>query len=452
MSNLMPRRGKRPIRVLIIATGLAVAILTAMIAGIAGNLHEEALHTAEINLKRHSLTMAGQAERSFQSINLLLLSINDYATAQGVFDARSYQVAMSGEDTFKYLQNRLAGLPQLEAITMIDTQGKLINFSRYWPIPDVDVSDRDYFIALRDNPDLLAFISTPAQNRGTGTWNIYVARRVNGRKGEFAGLILAAMSLQYFQDFYRSTSLGEGSTEVLLRDDGMLLARYPQSSEVGKIVGGSGERLLRASDGVLRERSPFDQVMKIKAAHKLTGFPLLFLTTQTEDSILRTWRQTVTLLIGCTVAVIAVLVLAASMVLRTWKQQDLLSAALAERVGWEKATALSETRLLREQRRIADTASQKKSRFMATAGDEMRAPTNAVLDLCGRLLRTDLSSEQRGSVHAIHAAGDGLVKILSDILDFSRQTTGHATPMPLATADPVDTSLDRAEISPMAAD
>jgi Cache domain len=363
MSNLLLRDNGRPIRLLMTATAAAVVILTVMIAVSASDLREDALETAEINLKRHSLTMAGQAERSLQAVNLLLLNINDYLAAQGVFDARSYEINMSGEDTFRYLRSRLAGLPLIESVTMINAQGKIINFSRYWPIPDVDVSDRDYFIALRNNPDLLTFISKPAQSRGVGTWNIYVTRRVNGRKGEFAGVILAALSLQYFQDFYRSTSLGEGSSEVLLRDDGILLARYPQTSEVGKIVGGGEKRLLQEKSGVSRGPSPLDQVMKINAAQKLAGFPLLFLATQTQDSILRKWRRTVTLLVAYTGAAIGVLVLAAWMVLRTWKRQDLLATMQAKRAETEKATALSEARLLREQQHLADARQPDKIPF-----------------------------------------------------------------------------------------
>ena len=427
--------GKTPIgtsdratRVLVLATFLIAAALIAMSLLIANNLRETALRDAERDLARHSLTLAGQAERSFQSIDLILSNLNDHLEAQGVFDGASYRVAMNGEDTYRLLKGKLAGLPQLEAITMIDSDAKLINFSRYWPIPAVNVSDRDYFKALRDDASRKTFISRPVQNRGTGTWNIYVARRVNGTAGEFSGLILAAMSLDYFEDFYKSTSLGEGSAESLLRDDGTLLARYPKTSEIGKLVASSSTiALLQSGGGTVREVSPIDGVMRIKAVRKLAGVPLSIMTTQTEDSVLRSWKSTVKLLLGFTASMILALALATSVIIRTWRQQELLRRLNAEKAEAERAKALAETELLRQQERTAEAANRAKSNFLAVMSHEIRTPMNAVLGLTSTLLETNLSRDQRESVHAIHIAGDSLLEILNDILDFSKLEVGNLT-------------------------
>ena len=417
----------RPIRVLLLATVLVAAALVAMSFLIANNLRESALRDAERDLSRHSLTLAGQAERSFQSIDLILSNINDHLESRGVFDSASYSVAMSGEDTHQFLKGKLAGLPQLEAITMINSDGKLINFSRYWPIPAVNVSDRDYFKALRDDGSRKTFISQPVQNRGTGTWNIYIARRVNGSSGEFAGLILAAMSLEYFEDFYKSISLGEGSAEALLRDDGTLLARYPKTAEIGKLVASADTLALLRSGGTVRGMSPVDHVMRIKAVRKLAGVPLSIMTTQTEDSVLQGWRGTVKLLLGFTAAMILALTLAAFVIIRKWREQEVLRRLQSEKAEAEHAKALAETELLRQQERTAEAANRAKSNFLAVMSHEIRTPMNAVLGLTSTLLETNLSRDQRESVHAIHVAGDSLLEILNDILDFSKLEVGSLT-------------------------
>ena len=56
----------------------------------------------------------------------------------------------------------------------IDPDGNLLNFSRSWPIPNIQVADRDYFKALKADPNLETFISAPVPNRADGTWDIYV--------------------------------------------------------------------------------------------------------------------------------------------------------------------------------------------------------------------------------------------------------------------------------------
>jgi len=434
----------RPVRILAGATGLLVITLLAMSTLIAVNLREDALMSAEKDLKRHSLTLAGQAERSFQSVYLILSNVSDHMENQGVFDGPSYEAAMGNQETHKYLKEKLAGLPQLEAITMIGADGKLINFSRYWPIPDVNISDRDYFKVLRNSPDQLTFVGSPVENRGTGTWDIFIARRVNGLHGEFSGLILAAMSLDYFEDFYKSISLGEGSAESLLRDDGTLLARYPRTSEIGKVVAiGGSSGLLQSGGGTIREKSPVDGLMRIKAIRKLSGVPLSILTTQTEGSVLRRWRSTVGLLLGFTGSMALVLIFAATVILRKWKQQELLAKAQSEKIEAEKAKALAETELLRQQERTAEAANKAKSNFLATMSHEIRTPMNAVLGLTSSLLETNLSRDQRESVHAIHVAGDNLLGILNDILDFSKLEAGNLTleSLPFSPASLVGSTL-----------
>src|SRR5213075_3063998 len=109
-----------------------------------------------------------------------------------------------------------------------------VNSTRSWPILKVNVADRDYFIAHRDNPGLGATISEPVQNRGNGTWTIFVVRRVSDPDGKFVGLTLAGMEIRYFEDFYRDVVPDRGGTIQLFGRDATLLARYPRAeSEIG---------------------------------------------------------------------------------------------------------------------------------------------------------------------------------------------------------------------------
>jgi hypothetical protein len=363
------------------------------------NLRESTLQTAEANLGRYSLTLAENADRSFKSLDLVLSSVGDYLARKGVTDVESYRRLTSDQDTHFLLKEKIAGLPQVDAVTMIDAKGKLLSFSRYWPIPDVDISDRDYYKALKDNPNLESFISLPVKNRGTGTWNIYIARRLSDPNGEFMGLLLGAMSLQYLENFFGSTSLGLDTTISLVREDGTLLAHFPPNDEIGKPSSGGGQRAL-AAGGNIREASPKDEQVRLRAARMLPNYPALIVVSQTEEAALRSWRGMATLLSVMSLISATVVLFAAFMIARWWNRHEHLI-------------------------RAAESANAAKSTFLAMMSHEIRTPMNAVLGLATTLLETSLNNEQRRFVLAIHNAGDNLLEILNDILDFSKLESGQ---------------------------
>ena len=78
-------------------------------------------------------------------------------------------------------------------------------------------------------------LGKPTQDRETGAWTIYFARKFRGSNGEFLGLVVGTVQSQYFEDSYGTLARGTDESTALFRDDGVMLARYPHiDSFIGK--------------------------------------------------------------------------------------------------------------------------------------------------------------------------------------------------------------------------
>lgn len=86
--------------------------------------------------------------------------------------------------------------------------------------------------------------------------------------------------------------------------------------------------------------------------------------------------------------------------------------------------ALETQRLLEESEKEAKDANRAKGEFLANISHEIRTPINAMLGMTEILQQGRLSAEQRQLVEAAAEAGQGLLTLISSILDFSKAEAG----------------------------
>ncbi|MFC0239894.1 hybrid sensor histidine kinase/response regulator [Rhodopseudomonas telluris] len=397
-TSFRPRLKRSQIALRLVAIALIVSIMSTNVVFLS-NLRESTVRTAESDLQRYNLTLAEEADRSFKSLDLVLSSVGDYLARRGVTDSESYRKAMSDYTTHMLLREKVSGLPQVDAVTMIDDRGKLLNFSRYWPIPEVNVSDRDYFKVLSADSNLETYISMPVRNRGTGAWSIYIARRLNDPNGNFIGLLLGAMSQQYFENFFAATALSPDTEISLVRSDDVVLASYPHREDSPQLATG-GRAAVKAGGNVREAAAAGGNKARLRSARMLPNYPVLITVTQSEESALQSWQEMAMLLLVMSVLTSLIVLTGSIAIARWWNEQAVYAEA-------------------------AEAASAAKSSFLAMMSHEIRTPMNAVLGLASNLLDTRLDAEQRQAVIGIHDAGDSLLEILDDILDFSKLEAGR---------------------------
>ena len=305
----------RPVRYLILCGALLIAAIVVGTAIMVDNLRDRALFGSERELKNTALILAEQIDRTFQAVDLVQISVIERIQSLGITSSDDYARRISSEDMHEMLKASTSGLVQIYAISVINADGRLLNFSRFWPVPDISVADREFFLALKSDPQLTSFVSLPAQNRTDRAWTMFLTRKVRGPNGEFLGLVLGAVELSYFEKLFASVSLGEGSSITLFRGDGALLTRFPQiESVIGKTFKSSVNAVGDSNSGTARFVGQIGGKDRLLAAHRLAHFPIVLSVAVDTAAALAIWQKETDVLVGAgglaalTVAVMILLI------------------------------------------------------------------------------------------------------------------------------------------------
>jgi diguanylate cyclase (GGDEF)-like protein/PAS domain S-box-containing protein len=338
----------RRLRKLVVGTALAIVAIAGANILVLAQSYQSTLHEVENGLLRQSKTLSELVDRSFQSADLVLANVADKVRREAAEDGDLHR--LTTQEFYSYLKAEKSELPQIDTLAVLDADGKRLNHSRGWPSPETDLASREYFKALSADPGLASFIGEPVRGVVSGNWVVIIGRPVRANDGHLIGVVSASTHLDYFEALLRATALGDGYAATLLRHDGMLLARFPVAGTIGKVVLASVlKKVADAKSGVSRSISPIDHEPRIAAAYRLSQYPLTVVVTQNERAAFAPWRHTA-LAMGFVAALIIVLVIiAAYLMARSWKQLDRLSAARTDLVESDKVRALAEVELARQQ-------------------------------------------------------------------------------------------------------
>lgn len=292
--KLLPRVSSiSGLRRLIIAASILTVLVTLLLVSYGlGSERESILRQARQN--------AGNLAQVIETQTLHAVESTDFTLQSLIFSAADMpRGAEAGQEAILHRQLRqaAAALSHIRALFIVNEHGRMVADSDSLPAKRIDFSDREYFTAHRNNPDLGLFISAPIISRTVGKPFIAMSRRLEKHGGGFDGVIVAALDTEYLQRLYSDLSVGKDGSVALFLRNGTLLVRAPHvESEIGKSFSHRpifSDLLQRSPRGIYRTSSAIDGTARTFGYRSVPGFPLVVLVGLGEQESLAAWRRAV---------------------------------------------------------------------------------------------------------------------------------------------------------------
>lgn len=285
--------------------------------------------------------------------------------------------------------------------SIVGPNGQLVLSDK--PFTPMSVSDREHIRVHRERADVGLFVSKPVLGRLSQKWSIQLTRRIDGRNGEFGGVVVVSMDPFYFTRLYESARIGQHSSVALIGDDGIVRARRSgNSSEIGQDVTTSPlfAQMRDSARGIFIRNSIIDGRERVYAYRRLENYPLKVVVGIDTEDVLGSFeplrRQLLEQAAGMTLTIAGF---------------TLLLLLLIRRLVRSRAQALS--------------ASAAKSQFLSNMSHELRTPLNGILGYA-ELLRDDLPpGEHRTFARYIHESGEHLQSLVNQILQLNKIEAGR---------------------------
>ncbi len=248
-----------------------------------------AFRTATVNLGNG---MASQTTHSLNEIDHMLDEARSAlsaapSSAAAIADPRSSATL----DLLIDLQKRTPGIASL---SVYDAKGQIANTTGKGLSIPINIAGRDYFRRFVNSADMSVAVGVPVLNSKTKERTLSLARRLDGRAGQFAGVVVGDFSLTGLEEFYR-LAMPPKRTVYLLRSDGLVLASYPRhDQEIGTKIPATSPWYATVAKSAMGTYQGPDHLLAepiIASVSRLPGLPLVVEASVTQADVLHDWRQ-----------------------------------------------------------------------------------------------------------------------------------------------------------------
>jgi len=329
----------RTLTIRLVRTAMAASLLVpcALFAFASWNSLRNLTALTDERLARSLDVQQEEAEKTFQLVDIALSNVNDLVAGMSEADIHRDESRLHG-----LLLKLAAQIPAVQSIWIYGKDGRPLVSSWLLPAPDQSFADRDFFQA-HVNGDAGTYYGQLYQSRFNAQPFFTVSRRLV-HDGEFVGVSEVSVLPSNFFRLFATLAYAEGQQFALIRNDGLILARYPLAppGAINRLDEHSGFRRTiarSAQGGTYTTNSPIDHIERHFAARHFGATPL-YLTTGYALSTLRNewlWGMATHLIYGIPATLILFLTLFAVL-----RRTERLYAEIDRRSAAEEALRQSQ--------------------------------------------------------------------------------------------------------------
>jgi two-component system, NtrC family, sensor kinase len=251
--------------------------------------YRDAFAAAESRTRHMASLLQEHTLKVFETIRLVLQQTDERISGRTPDEISTSRILW---EQLKALQQ---SLEQVDSIFVTDGAGRNVLTTRAYPAPDIDFSDRDYFVAHKNAGSKGVYVGQAYLGRISKKpiFNFSIPRSHEG--GAFEGVIGISAFTEYFEKFYASVGDERDNFAVsLVRDDGSVLVRYPAPDGVARpqqisIVDAVRDRQM----ATFWISSRFDGLERLVTLVKVKDFPVYASYSIDRASILQHWHARV---------------------------------------------------------------------------------------------------------------------------------------------------------------
>jgi len=280
----------RQLRLVILCTVAFVLLsLASFIAWDSFGEYKTVIKNLETQTQSYARALKEHAERTFSETDLVLKTTVRQIEEAGGPDQLS-QTEQEG-----ILRKNVVDIPQISSLSFIDRSGQMKSISLPAITDLPDMTNRPLYRFHRENRSDELFINPPIKSRVTGKWRFLLSRRVTSPSGTFAGIVVAAINISYFEKLYLSVVTDRNGRFSLASKTGDYLVLVPSTEAVyssGKKTALFFRKLVEttAEHTYHNASSNIAQEYRIVSYNRLDKYPVVAIMSFGRDLALTQWR------------------------------------------------------------------------------------------------------------------------------------------------------------------